>query len=172
MNKAFATIAIFTIFILLFSGCVQPEQPEGADDSVGLNTNEIPENGSSVPESSLDKNTDLSGVEISLSVSTDKEEYGSQEEVVITVVANASESVKGVTVKVWGITPYSKNYIENEKTVDLEEGENSIEFVEITPYCTAGCGGVYPGPYNLLTSIEWNGKELTRGETTITLASH
>ena len=120
-------------------------------------------------QEALNENLDLNDVEISLSISTDKEEYGSNEEAIITVIASASKGIENVTVKVWGITPYSKNYIESEKTIDLEKGENTITFVETTPYCTVGCGGVYPGSYELYASVEFNGKKLAKTETIITL---
>ena len=170
MNKAFAAIFIFAISALLLSGCVQSEPAQG--ESTDLNQTE--ELGSNLPptQEAPDETPDLNRVEVNLSVSTDKNEYGSNEEAIITVIASASEGIEKVTVKVWGITPYSKNYIENEKTIDLEKGENTIEFVETTPYCTAGCGGVYPGPYNLYASVEYYGKEIAKAQIEITLTSH
>lgn len=169
MGKAFPAILIFAVSALLLSGCIQSKPLQ--EENSGLNLAEGPENNLLPTPEVLGENAGLNA-EISISVSTDKEEYGSHEEAAIAVTANASKSVKGVTVKVWGITPYSKNYLESKKTVDLKEGENLIEFFETTPYCTAGCGGVYPGPYDLHASIELNGKEITRAKITIILASH
>lgn len=169
MKNSFAVILIFVVSALLLSGCIESESLQ--EKNTGLNQAGEPENNLLPTQEVPVESTDLNA-EIILSVSTDKNEYGSHEEVIITVTANAFESVEGVTVKVWGITPYSKNYIESEKTVDLIEGENLIDFVATTPYCTAGCGGVYPGPYDLHASIELNGKEIVKTKTSIILASH
>jgi len=110
-------------------------------------------------------------IEISISVSTDKEVYGSNEEIIITVTATSLKNAENVLVKVWGIAPGTRNYIEAEETVTLNLGENEIEFIEQTPFCTKGCGGVYPGPYSLHASVEINGEEMANAETTIELVS-
>ncbi len=169
MKNSFAVILIFVISALLLFGCIESkplwEESSDLNQTKELESNLLPTK--EVSEEYADLNA-----EIILSVSTDKNEYGSHEEAIITVAAMVSENIEGVTVKVWGITPYSKNYIESEKIVDLIEGENLIEFVEITPYCTAGCGGVYPGPYDLHALIELNGKEIAKTKTSIILSSH
>ncbi len=169
MKKAFAAIFVLAVMLLLLSGCIETEPLQGENN--GLKQAGEPESNLLPTLDAPGENADLNA-EISLSVSTGKEEYGSHEEAVITVIATASEGIESAVVKIWGVAPYSKNYIESEKTVDLNEGENLIEFVETTPYCTAGCGGVYPGPYDLHASVEANGKELAGAKTTITLASH
>ncbi len=168
MKNAFAAFFVFAVMLLLLSGCIETEPM--LEENNGLNQAEASESNLLPTQEVPGENTDFNA-EINLSVSTEKEVYGSHEDVAITVAAIVSKSVKGVTIKVRGITPYRINYIESEKTVDLNEGKNHVEFVETTPHCTAGCGGVYPGPYDLHASFELNGKEMAEAKTTITLTS-
>jgi hypothetical protein len=114
---------------------------------------------------------DLSGVDVTISVSTDKEEYTSYEEIKIVVSAVSSKEIENATVKVWGITPYSRNHIESEKKVQLNEGETVIEFTETAPACTSGCGGVFPGPYNIKVLIQKDETELANAKTGIVLTN-
>ncbi len=164
---------VFILLSLLLSGCLESVQMLEENNNGGLNDLEEFENNSfPVQDSFSGEKTDLNGVEISLSILTDRNEYGSNEEAVITVVANSSKNIEGAVVKVWGIAPYGSNYIEVQKIFDLIEGENRAKFVAETPYCTSGCGGVYPGPYDLYASIEYNGEELTGGIITIMLTKN
>jgi len=80
---------------------------------------------------------------------TDKKTYKSREELKVSLIILNTGEVKEATVRLTGIKPYNHAYINSSKAIDLISGENEIIFTEITPYCTSGCGGVYPGPYNL-----------------------
>ncbi|MFH1544814.1 MAG: hypothetical protein ABIE23_01830 [archaeon] len=172
--KQISVIGVFLLFlVLLFVGCVEPQNDKNqGNNSVPESENNGLGNEQASNQPPSEQVSEYDNLDVNLSVSTDKNEYGSHEEAKITVTTYSSGNVQNVLVKVWGIAPYSENYIESEKTIDLVEGENIIEFVETTPYCTAGCGGVYPGPYGLHASIEYNRKELAKAETEITLTSH
>lgn len=80
---------------------------------------------------------------------TDKKTYASNEELKASLTVLSSGEVKGALVKLTGIKPSNYAYINSSQTVNLIPGKNEIIFTETTPYCTSGCGGVYPGPYNL-----------------------
>lgn len=105
------------------------------------------------------------------SFTTDRETYGSTEDIEITVVVYSDAEIKDATVKVSGIKPYQYSYIDNSRTVDISPGDNEIIFREKTPYCTAGCGGVYPGPYKLNAEIFVNNEMTANSTTTINLVS-
>lgn len=168
----------FPIFALLFfaiftatliSGCIQEKRNDiELRYSAQWTPKEIyvPSQASATPVIS---ETPLRKVHVALSIDTDKKEYRSNERAVITVTAIASDTVPNAKVKVWGITAQSRNYIQSEKTLDLVQGENTIEFNATMPYCTSGCGGVYPGSYLIYASVEANGFELGNAKTEIIL---
>ncbi|MFH1587622.1 MAG: hypothetical protein ABID38_07230 [Candidatus Diapherotrites archaeon] len=161
------------VSLILFAGCTASSQK--MDENAGCG-DEICEIGNETPPENFENAEPVIGpqeteITIALSISTDKESYGSNEEIIIIVTATASKNVENALVKVWGITPGTKNYIEAEETVTLNQGENEIEFIGQTPFCTKGCGGVYPGPYSLHASVEINGEEMAKAETTIELVS-
>lgn len=169
--KQFFIIALI-LLLSLSLGCSQVEDKNKnencLDDTCLIQENSNNKQNIGLPDAS-DMNSQDINVSVSLQIFTDKKEYSSHEQVIITVNAFSSEELSNATIKVWGITPSKYNYIENEKKVDLKPGENVIGFNESTPNCTKGCGGVYPGPYKINASIEVNGKELTKTNTTITL---
>ncbi len=103
------------------------------------------------------------------SFTTDKETYGSEEDMKITIIIHSDAEIKNLTARVSGIKPYRTAFIDNSKTVDVVSGDNEIIFSEKTPYCTSGCGGVYPGPYNLNAEIFINGEMAANSTTTINL---
>jgi hypothetical protein len=105
-----------------------------------------------------------------LNFTTDKKTYGSYEEMKILVLLKSPKDVENVTINVFGIRPRVYAYVNESKIVNLKEGENEIVFLAKTPYCTSGCGGVYPGPYDLYAKVFFNGKEVTNSTTTINLA--
>ena len=80
---------------------------------------------------------------------TDKKIYGSYETLTAYLIISSSEEMQDVVIKLTGIKPYNRAYINGSQTVNLNSGENEIIFTEQTPRCTSGCGGVYPGPYDL-----------------------
>lgn len=100
---------------------------------------------------------------------TDKSTYSSYEEMKIFVKLKSSEDLENVNVKVWGIKPRNYAHINDSKTVSLKKGENEIVFNAKTPYCTSGCGGVYPGPYDLFLEVWFNGEIVASATSTINL---
>jgi hypothetical protein len=115
-------------------------------------------------------NEKLQAVEIT-KFTTDKEKYGSYEEMKIYVTIKSSKNFGNVKVNVFGIKPHNYAYINDSKIVNLTTGENEIIFSEKTPYCTSGCGGVYPGPYNLHAEVFLDEKLISTSFTTIELVS-
>lgn len=105
---------------------------------------------------------------IVLSVSTDRKVYSSREDIQIIVKAAASKQANA-TVKVWGIMPSRRKYIEAEKTLKLKQGYNLIEFSETSPSCTSGCGGVNPGLYAITATVEEDEELIATAETMIEL---
>jgi len=105
----------------------------------------------------------------SISVETDKAVYGSYEGVLVKVVVVSPSDLDG-TLKVWGIRPGSFAHINQTKPVSLKRGENEFVFQAQTPRCTSGCGGVYPGPYEVVAEL-WIDGEPAVANTTITLTS-
>ena len=100
---------------------------------------------------------------------TDKEVYGSYEEVKMTIVAVSPEAIENAEINVAGINPYQHAYVDESRIVNLSMGENEITFSDKTPSCTSGCGGVYPGPYDITARISVNGTLLAEASLTITL---
>lgn len=102
---------------------------------------------------------------------TDKEKYGSYEEMKVYATIKSSENFENVKINIFGIKPYNYAYINDSKTVNLTTGENEIIFSEKTPHCTSGCGGVYPGSYNLYIEVFLSGELVSNSSTTIELIS-
>jgi hypothetical protein len=113
-------------------------------------------------------NQEIPVIEI-LNFSTDKNTYSSHEEMKILVLLKSPKEIENVTLNVWGIKPYSYAYINESKTLNLKRGENEIVFLTKTPYCTSGCGGVHPGPYEIYVKVFVNGKETANSSTKINL---
>jgi len=143
--------------LLLFSGCVADRVEGGREGSepIVLGRGEVP----------------LEELELELSVSTGKAVYSSNEDVEIRVEVIASRPAETVGIRVWGISPQGFDYLSAGKSVDLEKGLNVVEFVEKTPYCTSGCGGVNPGSYKIFAAAEVLGEEVVFAETDINLVS-
>lgn len=107
-----------------------------------------------------------------INFTTDKKTYSSFEEMKIFVKLISKKDLENVTLKVWGIKPRNYAYINESKTLNLKKGENEIIFLAKTPYCTSGCGGVYPGPYDLFLEVESESKIVAKSSLTINLISH
>jgi hypothetical protein len=118
--------------------------------------------------SNLNLETKNQEIEI-LKFTTDKKTYGSYEEMKISVLLKSPKDVENVAINVFGIMPRVYAYVNESKIVNLKEGENEIVFLTKTPYCTSGCGGVYPGPYDLYAKVFFKGEEVTNSTTTINL---
>ncbi|MEM5793191.1 MAG: hypothetical protein QXY45_02425 [Candidatus Aenigmatarchaeota archaeon] len=89
---------------------------------------------------------------------TDKDTYSSFEEIRISLLIKSSGNFQDVQVNVLGIKPRQYYYINESKIINLTKGYNEISFISKTPHCTSGCGGVYPGPYNITSEVLLNGK--------------
>jgi hypothetical protein len=113
-------------------------------------------------------NQEIPVIEI-LSFSTDKNTYSSHEEMKILLLLKSSKEIENITVNVWGIKPYNYAYINESKTLNLKRGENEIVFLARTPYCTSGCGGVYPGLYDLYAEVFMNDEKIANTTTKINL---
>ena len=104
--------------------------------------------------------------------STDKSIYGSYEEIKISLVVRSSKYIENASANLFGIKPYNHAYVNESKLVNLAKGDNEIIFRAKTPYCNSGCGGVYPGPYNLSAGILINGEMAANSTTTINLVGN
>jgi hypothetical protein len=102
---------------------------------------------------------------------TDKDIYGSNEELRASSTVLSPGGIKGVMIKLIGIKPNNYAYINSSQTVDLNSGENEIIFIVITPHCTSGCGGVYPGPYDLNVEVFVEEKLVASSTVSITLTN-
>ena len=107
-----------------------------------------------------------------VSFSTDKQTYGSSEPINMTVVLNSSGYAEELRVHVFGIKPnVNFYYINRYKFANVSAGENTVILNATTPYCTAGCAGVYPGPYELYAEVIAGSEILSNASTVITLVS-
>ena len=100
---------------------------------------------------------------------TSKEVYSSKEELNITVVINSTLGVDGIEVRLYGIQARGRNWIDRTTAIDLNKGRNTLVFNETTPNCTSGCGGIYPGPYDLNIELWAGGKLLAKASKAIEL---
>jgi len=126
---------------------------------------------SSLPVSGIEKSLESKEIKVEIvNFTTDKKVYSSHENLNAIVLVNSSEKLN-VKVNFWGIKPRNYAYINETKTVNLSIGINEIDFSAITPYCTRGCGGVFPGEYELMVEIYSGDKLLDSKNLTITLTS-
>jgi len=104
-----------------------------------------------------------------VSFSTDKTNYSSNEKIVFSVVVNSSVAVENASINIFGIKPHQYAYVNDTKIAALESGINTLNFTETAPSCTAGCGGVYPGPYDANVQIFVRDVLVANATMTITL---
>jgi len=100
---------------------------------------------------------------------TDKENYGSYEKIQFSVKISSKKDIENVEIKITGIKPRQRAYVNKTKIVNLIAGENIFYIEAETPYCTSGCGGVYPGPYAVHASIFIDGELIVSAENSINL---
>ncbi len=117
-----------------------------------------------------EKETRIEDIEI-VEFKTDKEIYGSYEKITFFIKIFSPENIKNAKIEILGIKPYQYAYINELKILDLLRDENNIEILSQTPYCASGCGGVYPGPYNIELFVFVEEKPITESELTISLVS-
>ncbi len=157
-------LALLLLFVLL-AGCITAEQANNIfSNSFPVGGDLLTENGTGASEQFVQ-----GPIAATISVSTDKQSYGSSESVMIVVEVVSSEAVEDTVVRVWGITVSGKNHIESQSSLPLKQGSNMFLFKEQTPQCTSGCGGVHPGKYTVSASVEVAGKKLAESSTEITL---
>lgn len=106
-----------------------------------------------------------------LEFSTDKEIYSSFEDMYVRIVIFSESQLNNVSIQLIGIKPRQYAYVNDSKQITLLAGRNEVLFVEKTPYCTSGCGGVYPGPYQIEVRVYHRGKLIANSSKTIHLTS-
>jgi len=154
------------------------ERQEVLPENVELTEGEPEEASSEIKESAEDESeiNDLEAdIENEIEIKefkTDKENYGSHEKVQFSVKIWSKKDIDEAEIKITGIQPYQRFYINKAKITSLTAGENIFYIEAETPYCTSGCGGVYPGPYDVYASIFIGGKLIQSAENSINLVSH
>ncbi len=179
--------------VFLLGGCAQAEQDNGsaAPETSGA-TNEISpdlqsggqsdedvDDAGSGPEAepnATDEQPDAQNIEEPLAVSivsftSDEQVYGSSDKMVFSIVINSSAAVENASISIHGIKPYRRAYVDDTKTAALDFGTNSINFTETAPYCTSGCGGVYPGPYEINAQVFVDDVIVANSSITVNLVS-
>ncbi|MGM5482670.1 MAG: hypothetical protein ACQESF_04370 [Nanobdellota archaeon] len=120
--------SIWLLFLIILTGCMQ----QGIDNKSNYEN-------------------DIENIEIA-NFTTDNNVYGSKQKIRAVAVVKSSDNIKLKT-RFHGIQPYRFPHIEQLKAVNLTAGENKINFTATTPYCTSGCGGVYPGYYQVSVEL-------------------
>lgn len=100
---------------------------------------------------------------------TDKDTYGSDENIEISLVVSSQDEFKNAVILISGIKPSQRAYINEVVNLDINPGENPVIVNSQTPFCTKGCGGVYPGPYDIKAEILIDGSLITHSFITINL---
>ena len=115
----------------------------------------------------------LNGKEIVkiIEFSTDKDVYSSREKIISYLEVESLKDIKNVNFILEGIKPYNTAHLKDSKLVDLKKGKNEITFEGMSPYCTSGCGGVYPGDYDITVEVFENENLIASSKVTITLVS-
>ena len=153
------------------------EWQEIMSEKVELTEDELKEASSEITESAEDE-TETKDLEADIEneieikeFKTDKENYGSHEKVQFSVKIWSKKDIDEAEIKITGIQPYQRFYIDKVKITSLTAGENIFYIEAETPYCTSGCGGVYPGPYGVYASIFIDGKLIQSAENSINLVA-
>ncbi|MFP4523829.1 MAG: hypothetical protein ACLFO2_00740 [Candidatus Woesearchaeota archaeon] len=144
-------LLLLSAIMVLTAGCVQ-------EDPV--------DEGGAVQESSGSHDTPSFDV---IRFETDNETYGSHEDLEAVVTLESTTGVRNAGARLVGIQPYNNPYIDERRIVNLTKGENRIAFEATTPHCTSGCGGVYPGPYDLVFELFVNDTVIANTTKTIEL---
>jgi len=105
---------------------------------------------------------------LDVSIRTDKASYNSSEPITISVSVRSMGCAGSASLAVLGIRPSSTAYINQSITAMVAPGVNAFSFNATAPRCTRGCGGVYPGPYNITAEVNACGVT-AHAETVITL---
>ena len=100
---------------------------------------------------------------------TDKNAYGSNEDIEFSLIISSQDELKSAVITISGIKPSQRAYINESVYLDINPGENPIMVSSQTPFCTKGCGGVYPGPYEIKAEVLIGGSLITHSSLTINL---
>ncbi|MCX6801549.1 MAG: hypothetical protein NT067_00395 [Candidatus Diapherotrites archaeon] len=162
------------IFIGMIAAFALSESKPQAPESTPCGTASCPASAGNLqatatpsPAPTVQENTALQ-VQIT-GFSTDKNVYSSSQQLKASIVLNASKGAGGITARLHGINANGSDKVDETKTIDVNAGHNTIEFLETTPYCTAGCGGVFPGPYDLFFEVSDESGLLAQASATIEL---
>ena len=103
-----------------------------------------------------DNGSDSSAVTL-VTLTTDTDTYRSSEEMTITVNITASRDVDITIVNISGIkNTFERNMLDDSKTVQLKEGNNTVQFTFDTPEC-GDCAGVAAGDHTIYANVEIDG---------------
>jgi hypothetical protein len=155
MKKIFLLL-VLSLFIL---GCVQQS---------GVNQNTTT---TTAAQPKINASPTVEPLHASISITADKNNYSSYQQMNLFVSINASQKIEKASLKVWGIKPRDYAFVQEEKNVSIARGVNEFLFLATTPRCTAGCGGVYPGPYQIFAELYFNESLAANASTTINLVS-
>ncbi len=169
-------LLLLTVFVFLF-GCVTNPDDFNGSDNFGVCDSYFTADGTCASDlnNQVPLQTDINNTnpeslpKIELSVSTDKNVYSSNEDISVRLEVLCEKELPEVTVRIQGIKPKSYAYISESRLVSLGEGINILEFFDQIPACTGGCGGVYPGFYDVNAVVEFEGNILASAKTTIEL---
>lgn len=105
-----------------------------------------------------------------LSIKTDKEEYAPREMMSITVAVSAARPLRNVSVSLVGIrSSRGYDYLNQQRTADLAEGVNELNFSVTLPSCSS-CSGVSFGEQNFTASLSHGGVQLRSATKTFRIA--
>jgi hypothetical protein len=166
LSKINFLILVFGLLVFIFIiGCevnnnnvdnYNKNDNKEVDDSIHINNIMTSNNDLSKDDDNINSNlrNDINNIKIEIiEFKTNKEIYSSREELNAEIIVKSNLDFDNIVVRFYGISVYSRYYIQDEKEIFLVKGENNINFNVITPSCTSGCGGVYPGPYDLFIDI-------------------
>jgi len=153
-------LVIGLIVLLIISGCVTQSIEQGTPKTGKQETKTTPTVTPSVaplptatpapePEQTQETKASVSVKEFELN----KEVFSSHEDLNARIVIESNQRVTGIEVRLTGITVGSGAKIYRAVFTDLKEGENEFFFSQKTPSSTSGCGGVFPGIYEVKVEI-------------------
>lgn len=142
-NKFFIFI-LFSLF--LFFGCLDNTSNENSINESLINESNLNNINQSIDEEIIDKEANFV-----LSVSTDKQEYHSAQEVNVTIDIDSNQDINNTTLAVRGVN----NRFKEDRLVNLTNGKNTEMFIFKLPRCNV-CGGIREGNYDITATIVLN----------------
>ncbi len=156
--KEFIVILGIVVLSFLLAGCGSNPSHSSENEEEFINNSQTEE----------DENNEK--IEI-LSFETGKATYSSYENITFFISIKSPSNKEGVTLSIKGIKPYNRAYINLKEAIELKKGLNNLSFSDKTPHCTSGCGGVYPGPYDINLNVMEGNKTISNDTLTINLIS-